>query len=61
VFKHLQLSAERSAPYIRRAAVVGVFGIQKGLLEIINRFITRPIVAFDNIEEAKDWLISELP
>lgn len=61
VVQHLQLSAERSAPYIHRAAVIGVFGIQKGLLEIINRFTTRPIVAFDNIEEAKDWLISELP
>ncbi len=57
VMKHLELSAERSSPYIQRATVVGVVGAKRILLGVVNRFSRRPIVAFDDIEKAKDWLV----
>jgi hypothetical protein len=59
VVKHLQVSAERSTPYIHRAAAVGVSNTQKVLLEVVNRFAKSPILAFDDIEKAKDWLVEE--
>ena len=59
VIQHLEVSAERSTPYIKRAAVVGVTGAKRILLEVVNRFSRRPIVAFDDLEKAKDWLVTE--
>lgn len=62
VIKHLQLSADRSSPYIMRAAVVGVTGAKLILLQLINRFSRHPIVHFDDFEQAKDWLVTnEIP
>lgn len=60
VVKHLQLSAERSSPYIARAAVVGVSGIKSILLQVVSRFSKHPIVPFDDFEEAKNWLVPPL-
>jgi hypothetical protein len=57
VLQHLQLSADRSSPYISRAAVVGVTGGKLIMLQLVNRFSSSPIVAFDTIEQAKDWLV----
>ncbi|RJP49023.1 MAG: hypothetical protein C4583_13340 [Anaerolineaceae bacterium] len=62
VIKHLQLSADRSSPYIKRAAVVGVTGPKLILLQLVNRFSRHPIVHFDDFEQAKDWLVTnEIP
>lgn len=57
--KHLQLSADRSSPYIARAAVVGVMGSKRLLLQLVNRFSKHPIVPFDDVESAKDWLVKD--
>ncbi len=57
VIKHLQVSAERSSPYIARAAVVGVQGPKSILLQVVNRFSKHPIVPFDGFEQARDWLV----
>jgi hypothetical protein len=59
VIKHLQLSANRSSPYIQRAAVIGVSGSKLILLEAINRFSKVPIMPFDDVEKAMDWLIRD--
>lgn len=61
VVKYLQVSAERSSPYIARAAVVGVSGIKSVLLQVVNRFSKHPIVPFEDIQEAKNWLVQPLP
>ena len=57
VVRHLQLSAERSNPYIIKAAVVGISGTKWILLQIVNRFAKLSIVPFDDFEKAKDWLV----
>jgi hypothetical protein len=59
VVEHLQVSAERSSPYIRKAAVVGVTGSKLILLKVVNRFSKRPIIAFEDLDRAKDWLVKD--
>ena len=59
VVKHLQLSAERSSPYVMKAAVVGVTGSTRLVLDLVNRFSKKPILAFDNLEAAKNWLVDK--
>ena len=57
VVRHLQLSAERSSPYVVKAAVVGVTSATRLVLELVNRFSKKPILAFDDMEAAKNWLV----
>jgi hypothetical protein len=42
---------------VEKECVVGVRGIQKILLSGINAFAKSKLVMFDDIEEAKDWLV----
>ena len=35
----------------------GITAFKKGLLSIVNRFSGMSIVAFDDAEKAKDWLV----
>jgi hypothetical protein len=41
----------------KKAAVVGIIGIKKLLLQTFNKFTPKPRVPFDTVEEAKDWLV----
>jgi len=51
-------SAARLKKYVRKTAVVGVEGgLRRLLLEAVSRFSGRELVAFDDVERAKDWLI----
>ncbi len=47
---------KQSGVVTKKAAVVGVQGIRKVLLQTVNRFSGNPRKPFDTIEEAKDWL-----
>jgi hypothetical protein len=60
VIKHLQLSAERSSPYIAKAAVIGVTGAKVFALDLVNLFSRRPIIHFNDFESAADFLIAGL-
>lgn len=57
VAKLKEVSA-RTKSYRKKAAVVGVTGVKAILLSAINMFSKSTVVAFDTIEEAKDWLVS---
>ena len=46
-------------PYIRASAVVGVTGIKKIIFEAVRLFSQRNIQAFDAVEPAKEWLITQ--
>ncbi len=46
-----------SLPLTKKAAVVGVVGLQKILLNAVNAFAPKARKPFDTIEEAKDWLV----
>lgn len=51
-------SAARTKGWIIRQAVVGATGIQKMLASAVARFSTEELVLFDDVEEAKDWLVT---
>ena len=52
-------SSARTKKYIRKEAIIGVAGIRQVLLAAVSRFSGRQFAAFDDIEAAKDWLVSE--
>ena len=52
-------SSDRTAKHIRKTAVIGVTGIRRVLLDAVSRFSGQQFVAFDDVEKAKDWLVSD--
>lgn len=44
-------------PYVKASAVVGITGLKKIIFSAVVRFSQRNITAFDDIEEAKSWLV----
>lgn len=44
-------------PYAKKVAVVGVTRTQDALLTVVNMFSSLGIKPFDNIDDAKDWLV----
>jgi hypothetical protein len=46
-----------SAPFTKKAAVIGIEGVRKILLEVVNKISGNLRVPFSTIEEAKDWLV----
>ena len=53
----LKSSAVRTKPYFRKAAVVGITGYRKVLLDAISLFSGQPFGSFNDPEEAKDWVV----
>ncbi len=60
IVKYLQMSTERTNPYVIRAAVVGLTGAKLQILQLVNRFSKRPIVPFEDLESAMDYLVADL-
>ena len=55
----LRQRAKETEPYTKASAVLGVEGPKKHLLTVTKMVSKRNIKAFDNIEDAKEWLISQ--
>ena len=51
--------AKCNAPYVKASAVLGITGMKKYLLNAVLQFSGRKIVAFDQKQEAQDWLVSQ--
>ncbi len=50
-------TAAKIAPFASKRAVVGMAGIQRTFMEMINKIFTdKPFSMFDDIEKAKEWL-----
>ena len=50
----------RTTRFVRRRAVIGVSGIRKALLDIINRATgNKPFASFSDETAAKEWLIED--
>lgn len=52
-------SSARMRKYIRKEAIIGVSGIRHVLLDAVSRFSGRRFATFDDVEAAKDWLVSD--
>lgn len=55
----LKARVAANAPYVRRAAVVGLSGLQRLIYEAVKLFTKRNIRAFSTRQEALDWLIKD--
>lgn len=55
----LKETASRLAPHIKASAIVGVTGIRKHLLRIVNQISGLGGRPFDDLERAKDWLAEQ--
>ena len=50
-------SSARTMKHVRKTAVVGITGMRKFLLGAVSRFSGQRFSVFDDVEEAKDWLV----
>ena len=55
----LKEAATQAAPYVKASAVIGVEGLRKHLLEIVNKVSGYGAKPFGSIAEAKNWLASQ--
>lgn len=45
-------------PYVKASAVVGMSGLQKVIFATARPFLHQNLQAFDDLEKAKDWLVT---
>jgi hypothetical protein len=55
----LKAKVAANAPYVKRAAVIGINGLQRLIFEAVKLFTKRTIRAFSSRQEALDYLIEE--
>jgi hypothetical protein len=55
----LQAKVAANAPYVRRAAVIGITGLQRLIYEGVQAFTKRRLHLFEGRREALDWLTQE--
>jgi hypothetical protein len=58
VIKGMKDLTKGNEPYVRAAAVVGVKGLQKIVLDAASLFSNREFATFDDLESAKEYLIT---
>jgi len=60
IFNLLKDTAAKVAPHAHKRAIVGVTGLQRSMLDLINKLAgKKTFSAFDDVEAAKNWLIVE--
>jgi hypothetical protein len=58
MFEAMKATAGEIIPFARKRAIVGITGVQRVFLDIINKLSgNKAIVMFDDMEKAKDWLV----
>jgi hypothetical protein len=55
----LKSKVAANAPYVKRAAVIGISGLQRLIYEAVKLFTKRSIPLFYTREEALDWLVQD--
>jgi hypothetical protein len=60
IFNLLKDTAAKVAPHAHKRAIVGVTGLQRSMLDLINKLAgKKTFSAFDDVEAAKNWLTVE--
>jgi hypothetical protein len=55
----LKSKVAANAPYVKRAAVIGISGLQRLIYEAVQMFTKRTIRAFSSREEALNYLVED--
>lgn len=50
-------SGKKSKPLLKKTAVVGITGVKKILLNVVNKFSGLNAKAVSSMEDAKEWLV----
>jgi hypothetical protein len=59
VLQKLKNLTQGNAPYVDKAAVVGITGLYKVVMNTIKMFSKREFHLFDSVDEAKDFLAAD--
>jgi len=55
----LQAKVAANAPFVRKAAVIGISGLQRLIYEGVQAFARRRLPVFESSREALAWLVQE--
>jgi len=58
IIKAFKESGKRSKPILNKTAVLGITGVKKILLNVVNKFTGLNAKVFSTMEEAKEWLVA---
>ena len=58
IISSLKEFTKGNEPYVKAAAVVGITGLQKIVLDAVSFFSNREFATFDDMEKAKEYLIT---
>ena len=56
---HMKKFAVVVTPYVKASAGVGVSGIKRIIAQVMMKLSGRKIELFDDVEQAKDWLVEQ--
>lgn len=56
-FSEIKRSGKLTQDITKKTAVVGITGAKRALLDIINTVTSLKVKPFDDIEQAKNWLV----
>lgn len=59
IAKAVQELARHNKPFVLASAIVGLSGLQRVILTAVMRATGRTFVTFDDVGQAKDWLVSQ--
>jgi hypothetical protein len=59
IARAVQHLASHNKPFVLASAVVGLSGLQRVILSAVMRVTGRQFATFDDIDEAKDWLVAQ--
>ena len=51
------MGAAHTQPYVHQTATLGITGARRAMTDMVAKFSGMKLVAFDDMEQAKDWLI----
>ena len=58
IMKILEATVSRTSPHIQRRAVIGITGMRRFLVDMVNRLSSgKPFSTFNSMEDALDWLV----
>jgi hypothetical protein len=58
IARAVQELARHNKPYVLASAIVGLSGLQRVILTAVMRATGRTFATFDDVEQAKDWLVA---
>jgi hypothetical protein len=59
LINELKSFTKNNEPYVKASAIIGIDGFKKAILLAVQKFTNRNFELFDDIDQAKQWLVSQ--